>query len=51
MKTDMQLQKDVEDVLRWERHLSSSEITVNAKEGVVILSGTVNTFSKRQEAE
>lgn len=51
MKTDIQLLKDVEDALRWERHLSSSDITVVAKDGVVILSGKVNTFSKRQEAE
>ena len=51
MKTDIEIQKDVMDELKWEPLLSASEIGVAVKQGVVTLSGTVDSFSKKEEAE
>ena len=51
MKTDIEIQKDVMDELKWEPLLSASEIGVAVKQGVVTLSGTVDTYAKKEEAE
>ena len=51
MKTDVQIQKDVMDELRWTPLLKSSEIGVAVKDGVVTLSGIVDTYYKKMEAE
>ena len=51
MKTDIEIQKDVMDELKWEPLLSVSEIGVAVKQGIVTLSGTVDSFSKKEEAE
>jgi osmotically-inducible protein OsmY len=51
MKTDIEIQKDVMDELKWEPLLSASEIGVAVKQGVVTLSGTVDSYSKKEEAE
>lgn len=51
MKTDIQIQKDVMDELMWEPFLNSSEIGVAVKNGIVTLSGIVNTYSKKLTAE
>lgn len=51
MKTDTQLQKDVIDELRWEPRVNEAEIAVSAKEGVVTLTGTVETFAQKYVAE
>jgi osmotically-inducible protein OsmY len=51
MKTDNQIQKDVMDELKWQPELNSSEIGVAVKNGVVTLSGLVDTFSKKLAAE
>ena len=51
MKTDTEIQKDVIDELKWEPLLSLAEIGVSVKNGVVTLSGTVDTFAKKEEAE
>jgi osmotically-inducible protein OsmY len=51
MKTDVQLQKDVMEELKWEPYLQSSEIGVAVKNGVVTLSGLVDTYSKKLQAE
>jgi len=51
MKTDGQLQKDVMDELKWEPLLSASEIGVSVKNGIVNLSGLVDTYSKKLAAE
>lgn len=51
MKTDSEIQKDVMDELKWEPFLQSSEIGVAAKNGVVTLSGTVDTYLKKSQAE
>ena len=51
MKTDSQIQKDVMDELKWEPILNASEIGVAVKNGIVTLSGTVETYSKKLAAE
>ena len=51
MKTDVQIQKDVMEELKWEPGLRTSEIGVTAKDGVVTLSGQVDTYLKKLSAE
>jgi osmotically-inducible protein OsmY len=51
MKTDMQLQRDVIDELRWDPAVGRAEIGVAAKDGVVTLSGEVETFAQKYAAE
>ena len=51
MKTDAQLKIDVIEELKWEPTLSSSDITVAAKDGVVTLSGTVPHYAEKWSAE
>jgi osmotically-inducible protein OsmY len=47
MKSDVQLQRDVIDELRWDPRVGPSEIGVAAKEGVVTLTGQVNTVAMK----
>ncbi|MFD2146179.1 BON domain-containing protein [Mucilaginibacter antarcticus] len=51
MKTNQELQKDVQDAIRWEPLLNAAEIGVTAKDGVITLTGTVDTYYKKVEAE
>ena len=51
MKSDSQIQKDVMDELKWESYLNASEIGVSVKNGIVTLSGQVDTYSKKISAE
>lgn len=51
MKSDSEIQKNVMEELSWEPLLNASEIGVAVKNGVVTLSGTVNTYSKKLAAE
>jgi osmotically-inducible protein OsmY len=51
MKTDIEIQKDVMDELKWEPLLNASEIGVAVKNGIVTLSGTVDTYGKKIAAE
>ena len=51
MKNDLQIQKDVIEELRWEPFLNSSEIGVAVKNGIVTLSGQVDSYSKKLIAE
>ncbi|WP_431200622.1 BON domain-containing protein [Mucilaginibacter sp. P25] len=51
MRTDNQIQKDVMDELKWQPFLNSSEIGVAVKNGIVTLSGNVDSFSKKLTAE
>jgi osmotically-inducible protein OsmY len=51
MKSDFQIQKDVMDELKWDPFISISEIGVSVKNGVVTLSGHVDTYSKKLAAE
>jgi len=51
MKSDFQIQKDVMDELKWDPFISISEIGVSVKNGIVTLSGHVDTYSKKLAAE
>ena len=51
MKSNETLQRDVQDALKWESLLSAAEIGVTAKDGVVTLTGTVDSYAKKLEAE
>lgn len=51
MKNNSELQKDVQNALLWEPFLHAAEIGVSVKDGVVTLSGTVDSYSKKISAE
>ena len=51
MKTDAELQHDVMDELRWEPTIKAAEIGVGVTDGVVTLSGYVDSFYKKWAAE
>jgi osmotically-inducible protein OsmY len=51
MKTNAELQKDVQDAIKWEPLLNAAEIGVTVKDGVVTLTGTVDSYTKKIEAE
>ncbi len=51
MKTNADLQKDVQEAIKWEPLLSAAEIGVTAKEGIVTLTGSVDSYWKKTEAE
>ena len=42
MKTNEELQKDVQDAIKWEPLLNAAEIGVTAKDGIITLTGTVS---------
>lgn len=51
MKTNAELQKDVQDAIQWEPLLHSAEIGVIAKNGIVTLTGTVDSYAKKLQTE
>lgn len=51
MKSDSQIQKDVMEELKWNPYLNVSQIGVSVKDGIVTLSGVVDTYSKKIQAE
>jgi osmotically-inducible protein OsmY len=51
MKTDAELQQDVMNQLKWEPTIHAAEIGVAVKDGVVTLSGNVDTYAKRWAAD
>lgn len=51
MKTNELLQKDVQDAIKWEPLLNAAEIGVIAKDGIVTLTGVVDSYAKKMEAE
>ena len=51
MKTNEVLQKDVQDAIKWEPLLNAAEIGVIAKDGVITLTGSVDTYAKKSQAE
>ncbi len=51
MRSDIQIQQDVMDQLKWEPGLNAGEIDVIVKNGIVTLSGTVDTYSQKIAAE
>ena len=51
MKTDTQLQKDVQDGLDWEASLDASHVGITVNDGVVALTGYVGHYPEKTEAE
>ena len=51
MKSNAELQQDVQDAIKWQPLLNAAEIGVTAKDGVVSLTGVVDCYSKKTEAE
>lgn len=51
MKSDVQIQQDVQDQFKWEPILRPAEIGIAVKNGIVTLSGIVDTYAKKLAAE
>jgi len=51
MKTDHLIQEDILEALKWEPFLNETEIGVAVKNGVVTLSGMVDSYAKKLSAE
>jgi len=51
MKSNSELQQDVQDAIKWQPLLNAAEIGVTAKDGVVSLTGVVDSYAKKSEAE
>jgi osmotically-inducible protein OsmY len=51
MKTNSELQLDVQNAIKREPLLSPAEIGVTVKDGIVSLTGTVDSYAKKMEAE
>lgn len=51
MKNNSELQVDVQNAIKWEPLLNAAEIGVTAKDGVVSLTGVVDSYAKKLEAE
>ncbi|HZC79854.1 MAG TPA: BON domain-containing protein, partial [Ktedonobacterales bacterium] len=50
-RTDEEIQRDVLDELKWEARVQPNEIGVAVKDGVVTLTGEVDSYSKKWAAE
>ena len=50
-RTDEDIQREVLDELRWEPRVRPNEIGVSVKDGVVTLTGWVDSYQKRWAAE
>src|SRR3989440_12991639 len=50
-KTDQEIQRMVLDELKWDARVQPNEIGVSVKDGVVTLTGVVDSYSKRWAAE
>jgi len=51
MKTDSELQQDVSAELKWEPSIDTANIGVAVKDGVVTLSGQVDSYAEKWSAE
>ncbi|MCC7296890.1 MAG: BON domain-containing protein [Bacteroidia bacterium] len=51
MKNNSELQTDVQNAIKWEPLLNAAEIGVTAKDGIVSLTGVVDSYAKKLEAE
>jgi osmotically-inducible protein OsmY len=50
-RTDEQIQRDVLDELKWDARVQPNEIGVAVKDGIVTLTGWVDSFTKKWAAE
>src|ERR1700757_4997411 len=51
MRSDSDIKRDVEDELRWDPDVDSTDIAVTVKNGVVALAGFTRSYSDKLEAE
>lgn len=51
MKSDNEILRDVQDQLKWDPYLNKSEIGVSVRNGIVTLTGIVDSYWKRLTAE
>jgi osmotically-inducible protein OsmY len=51
MKTDVELRKNIEDEIQWEPSVLTTDIGIIVKDGVVTLTGSVDSFPEKLEAE
>jgi osmotically-inducible protein OsmY len=51
MKTNEILQSDVQNAIKWEPLLNAAEIGVTVKDGIITLTGIVDSYAKKLEAE
>jgi osmotically-inducible protein OsmY len=51
LKTNSELQRDVQNELNWESSIITGEIGVTAMDGVITLTGTVPNYFEKMEAE
>jgi osmotically-inducible protein OsmY len=51
MKTEIELQREVQDELRWEPSIHANEVGVTVHEGVVTLTGRIDSFAEKDAAE
>ena len=51
MKNNAQLLKEVQDAIKWEPLLIAAEIGVTVKDGVITLTGVLDNYTKKVEAE
>ena len=51
MKNNKELKRDVLESIKWEPQLSDAKIEVTAKDGVVTLNGTVDSYAKKVGVE
>jgi osmotically-inducible protein OsmY len=51
VKNNETLQRDVQDAIKWEPLLHAAEIGVTVQDGVITLTGVVDNYAKKLEAE
>jgi osmotically-inducible protein OsmY len=51
MRSDDDIKRDVEDELRWDHDIDSTDIAVAVKNGVVTLTGFVRSYTQKYQAE
>ena len=51
MKSNDKLRADVQDAIKWEPTLYTSEIGVSTSDGIVTLTGTVDSYKKKMHVE
>ncbi len=51
MRTDSEIQRDIEDELRWDPSLENDDIAVSVRDGVVTLAGYVKSYLDKWHAE
>ena len=51
MRTDLSIKEDILDELEWQPSIDETQIGVVVKDGIVTLTGTVDSYVKKREAE